>query len=103
MEDERKPMDVLLHISIPEAAPAAKALGRAFTARGASWGCFLTNDGVKILGDAAFLAIGQDAQRMAVCEHSWDQHMLGQDCPVERGSQTVNSALMAEAARVVSL
>jgi hypothetical protein len=29
--------------------------------------------------------------------------MAGKDCPVERGSQTVNSALMAEAARVVSL
>lgn len=96
-------MDVLLHITTPQSANAAKALGRAFTAQGASWACFLTNDGVKVLSDADFVAMAKDATRMAVCEHSWDLHMLGQDCPVERGSQTVNSALMADAARVISL
>lgn len=96
-------MDVLLHITSPAAAPMAAALGRAFTARGARWGCFLTNDGVRALDDAGFVAAVQGAARAAVCEHSWDAHMAGRDCPVERGSQTVNSALVAEAARVVSL
>jgi hypothetical protein len=96
-------MDVLLHITTPEAARVAAALGRAFVAQGASWGCFLTNDGVKALDDAGFAAATEGAARVAVCEHSWDLHMAGKDCPVERGSQTVNSALMAEAARVVSL
>lgn len=96
-------MDVLLHITTPDAATMATALGRALSAQGAQWGCFLTNDGVKVLDDAAFDAVRKMAARVAVCEHSWDQHMLGHDCPVERGSQTVNSALMAEATRVVSL
>lgn len=96
-------MDVLLHITTPEAARVAAALGRALSAEGASWSCFLTNDGVAALNDTTFAAATEGAARVAVCEHSWDLHMAGQDCPVERGSQTVNSALMAEAARVVSL
>lgn len=95
-------MDILLHITTPAAAPIAAALGRALSAKGARWAAFLTNDGVKSLGDKGFVAASKGAERVAVCEHSWDLHMQG-DCPVERGSQTVNSALMAEAARVISL
>lgn len=96
-------MDVLLHITTPKAASIAAALGWALTAQGASWGCFMTNDGVKVLGNEGFSTAVDHAVRVAVCEHSWDLHMAGQPCPVERGSQTVNSGLMAEAARVVSL
>lgn len=96
-------MDVLLHIANPAAARIAAPLGRALTDRGASWGCFLTNDGVRAFDDAAFAAAVGSAERVCVCEHSWDQHMAGRQCPAERGSQTVNSALMAEARRVVSL
>ncbi|PLX37630.1 MAG: hypothetical protein C0606_04920 [Hyphomicrobiales bacterium] len=96
-------MDVLLLISSADAAPLATPLGRALTRAGASWGCFLTNDGVKVAGDAAFAAALVGAERRVVCEHSWDLHMDGHDCPLERGSQTINSALVAEATRVVSL
>lgn len=95
-------MDILIHITTPAAAPVAAALGRAFNAKGAAWAAFLTNDGVKALADEAFAAAARGAARVAVCEHSWDLHMGG-TCPVERGSQTVNSGLMAEAARVISL
>jgi len=102
-ERKQQKMDVLFHITSPDAAPIGAALGRALTEKGAAWGCFLTNDGVKVLADPAFAAASKSAARVAVCEHSWDLHMAGLDCPVERGSQTVNSALMAEAARVVSL
>ncbi|WP_137703316.1 hypothetical protein [Marimonas lutisalis] len=96
-------MDVMLLISTPDAARIATGLGRALTAQGLSWGCFLTNDGVKLLSDATFAQVGAGAARLAVCEHSWDLHMAGRDCPVERGSQTVNSLMMGEAARIVSL
>ena len=96
-------MDILLHITNPDAVGIAAPLARALNARGTSWGCFLTNDGVKALGHAQFMAEISGAERTAVCEHSWDLHMVGQDCPVEKGSQTINSALMAEATRVVSL
>ena len=96
-------MEVLLLITSPDAARFATPLGLALTRKGVAWGCFLTNDGVTLLGDRAFVEAGQGAARIAVCETSWDAHMLGQDCPVEMGSQTINSALMAEADKVVSL
>lgn len=96
-------MEVLLHITTPDAARIATPLGRALGRKGVVWGCFLTNDGVKLLGDQAFVETGGSAQRIAVCETSWEAHMAGQDCPVEMGSQTINSALMAEADKVVSL
>jgi len=96
-------MDVLLHIASPGAARIAAPLGRALTAKGARWGCFLTNDGVRAFDDESFAAVAASASRVCVCEHSWEQHMAGRTCPAERGSQTVNSALMAEARRVVSL
>lgn len=96
-------MDVLLHITTPDAAPIAAGLGWALTAEGASWACFMTNDGVKAMDNEKFSTALDHATRAAVCEHSWDIHMAGKPCPVERGSQTVNSALMAEAARVISL
>lgn len=96
-------MDVLLHITTPGAARFAAPLARAFAARGATWGCFLTNDGVRSLEDGDFAAELAKAERIAVCENSWDLHMRGRACPVERGSQTINSALVAKARRVVSL
>ena len=70
---------------------------------GVAWGCFLTNDGVRALADPAFLAVLGSAARAAACEYSWHRYMEGAPCPAELGSQTVNSALMAEANRVISL
>jgi len=96
-------MDVLLHLTTPDAVHIAAPLGRALSRQGATWGCFLTNDGVTVLGDADFLNASGGAARIAVCEHSWDLHMPGRSCPVEKGSQTINSQLMAEASKVISL
>jgi hypothetical protein len=96
-------MDILLHVTNPDAVRIAAPLGRALTAKGATWGCFLTNDGVRALDDKDFAAALAGAARVAVCEHSWEQHMQGRECPAEQASQTLNSALMAEAGRVVSL
>jgi len=96
-------MDVLLHLTTPDAVRIAKPLASALSRQGVTWSCFLTNDGVTALSDAEFLGVSEGAERIAVCEHSWDLHMAGQTCPVETGSQTINSQLMAEAAKVVSL
>ena len=103
MEATGSTMDVLLHIASAASAPIAAALGRALSAEGASWGCFLTSDGVRAIDEPGFAGASAGAARVVVCEHSWEHYMAGRECPVERGSQTVNSALMAEAARVVSL
>lgn len=96
-------MDVLFHVSHPDAARIATPLARALTSLGGRWACFLTNDGVTILDDPSFREVLTGAERVVVCEHSWDTHMTGRACPAERGSQTINSALMSEAARVISL
>jgi len=94
---------IFLHIATPAGGPVAAALARACARAGVAWSCFLTNDGVRALADPDVVAALKPAARAVVCEHSWHQHMGGAACPVELGSQTVNSALMVEAGRVVSL
>lgn len=96
-------MEILLHIATPEGARVGASLARACARAGVSWSCFLTNDGVRALADPAFVAAVKPATRAAVCKHSWDRYMNGAPCPIELSSQTINSALMAEARHVVSL
>ncbi|HUW36939.1 MAG TPA: hypothetical protein VMV91_06370 [Rhodocyclaceae bacterium] len=80
-------------------APLAAACGRA----GKVWGCFFTNDGVKLLADDALKKLMPGAGRAVACEHSWQRFMGESPCPVELGSQTDHSALVAEAASVVAI
>jgi hypothetical protein len=94
---------VFLHIATPAGGPIGATLARACARAGVAWSCFLTNDGVRALENPDVVAALKPAARAAVCEHSWRQHMHDAPCPVELGSQTINSALMAEAGRVVSL
>jgi hypothetical protein len=96
-------MEILFHVSCPEAKPLLAGLAAACHRAGAPYGCFFTNDGVRVLDDGDIVALLAGATRAVVCEHSWSAHMGKADCPVETGSQTVNSAMMAEARRVVSL
>jgi hypothetical protein len=96
-------MEVLLHVTTPDGARIGASLAGACTRAGIVWGCFLTNDGVRALADSTFVATLRPAARAVACEHSWHQHVGNEACPLELGSQTVNSALMAEARRVVSL
>ncbi len=96
-------MDVLIHMSNREATGMAVKLAEALSRRGANWACFLTNDAVTAADTPDFVEAIGSASRAVVCEHSWDRHMAGRDNPFERGSQTINSALMADADRVVSL
>ncbi len=95
-------IDLLFHITHRDAGrylfPLIAAAGR----RGVRVACFFTFDGVRVAADPKLKeAIGDG--RAVVCEESWHRFCPGQPCPVEAGSQTVNSALMSEAKRVVSL
>ncbi|MBA3903034.1 MAG: hypothetical protein C0522_05060 [Rhodocyclaceae bacterium] len=96
-------MEILFHVTTAAGArllpPLARACGRA----GRSFGCFFTHDGVAGLRDAALSAALAGASRAVVCEESWHRFCADAPCPVELGSQTINSALMGESARVVSL
>ncbi len=95
-------IDVLFHVTHRDSARYLFPLIAAARRRGASIACFFTFDGVGVASDPGFKqAIGEG--RAVMCEESWHRFHPGRPCPVEAGSQTVNSALMGEAKRVVSL
>ncbi|HJO73426.1 MAG: hypothetical protein QF450_05405 [Rhodospirillales bacterium] len=94
---------VLLHVSTPASGAIAVALAGACQRARVVWCCFFTNDGVKVLADAAVVTAIEAAGRAVACEKSWEEYMGGAACPVELGSQTVNSALMGEAEKVISI
>lgn len=96
-------MDLMLHVSSADAARIVGPLAAACARAGIAWGCFFTNDGVRVLADASLVAGLAGAAKTVVCEHSWHHYMGDAECPVELGSQTANSAMMAEAERVVGL
>lgn len=96
-------MDVLLIVSREAAAPILKPLADALTRSGARWAAFFTNDGVRVLRDAAIASAVGQARTAIACHKSWEAQVGGEACPVELGSQTNNSALVGEADRVVSL
>lgn len=96
-------MQLMLHVSSPAATRLVIRLARACGRAGIEWGCFFTHAGVRLLQEQAVLVALASARRAVVCEHSWAQQFDGLACPVELGSQTVNSIMMAGAERVVSL
>jgi hypothetical protein len=96
-------MEILLLLTHPDAGPIAAGIGRACERAGVEWGVFVTNDGVRALADPATAGALAAARPAIVCQESWGAHMAGSECPLTEGSQTNNSALVAEAVRVVSL
>jgi hypothetical protein len=96
-------MDLLFHVATPQAARILASLARACSRAGRRFACFFTHDGVLLLNDRDVRAALAGAARLVVCEESWHRFCAGRDCPAELGSQTVNSALIGEANRVVSL
>jgi hypothetical protein len=96
-------MDVLFIVSTPESGRLLAPLAAACRRRGASWGCFFTNDGVAVLNDPAVAAVITCADSAVACEHSWERFQGDAACPVTLGSQTNNSAMLGQAARVIGL
>jgi hypothetical protein len=96
-------VDILFHVGSAAGGKLLLPLARACQRRGATFAAFFTHDGVAGLADAALREALGAAERAVVCEESWNHHCPGTACPVELGSQTVNSALMGEARKVVSL
>jgi len=95
-------MDLLFVVSTDCSARVLLPLARACRRGGVAWGCFFTNDGVKLLADANVTGLMAEAVRAVACEYSWHRFMGASSCPVELGSQTDHSALVADAATVVS-
>jgi len=96
-------MNILFHVTTGGGGALLAALAPAARRKGASFAAFFTHEGVLGLKDAPLLAALAGAERVVVCEESWHRFCPGLECPVENGSQTTNSALMAEADKVVAL
>ncbi|HVC11967.1 MAG TPA: hypothetical protein VNE59_10045 [Burkholderiales bacterium] len=103
MEAQDLSTDLLFVVSTDRGAGPLASLTDACRRRGTRWACFFTNDGVKLLAEDAVRGAAQGAARAVACEHSWARYMGAASCPVELGSQTDHSALVARAARVVAL
>lgn len=96
-------MNILFHISTAPGGALLLPLAQAAKRANASFAAFFTHEGVTGLNNDALRAVLGDAQRVVVCEESWHRYCPNSPCPVETGSQTINSALMGEAEKVVSL
>ncbi len=96
-------MDILFHVSTPEGGHFLLPLAQSCRRVGCTFGAFFTHEGVLGLKDATLQAALKAATQAVVCEESWHRFCGESPCPVEQGSQTVNSAMMGEARRVVSL
>ncbi|MGE5087675.1 MAG: hypothetical protein ACM3QY_01005 [Candidatus Levyibacteriota bacterium] len=96
-------LDLLLVASTEQGAKVLVPLAAAARRRSTVLGCFFTSVGVKLLGDDEVLAAIAGAGAAIACEHSWGRYMGDARCPVELGSQTDHSALVARAAKVVAI
>lgn len=96
-------MNILFHVSTPEGGALLSHLAQAARRAGATFAAFFTHEGVLGLRSEALVDSLRAAERAAACEESWHRFCPGLDCPVESGSQTVNSGLMAQAEKVVAL
>ena len=96
-------MDILFHVSTPDGGALLLPLAQAAQRAGTSFAAFFTHEGVLGLKSETLASTLQEAERAVVCEESWHRFCPDLKCPVEYGSQTINSGLMAEAVRVVAL
>ena len=96
-------METLLVITTRDSGKIAIPLMLGLSRAGIDWGCFFTNDGVELINNEECQSAVKLDKRVVVCEHSWSILGHGSDCPAEMGSQTINSSMMTEVSRVISL
>lgn len=95
-------MDILFHVGTEAGARFLLPLALASRRGGHVFGAFFTHDGVRGLRNADLQAALSETRSVA-CKESWLRFCGDEACPVKLGSQTLNSALMSETRRVVSL
>lgn len=96
-------MTILLLVANAQSAPVLRGLASACGRTGQRFDCFFTGQGVQLLKQADVLRSIAMAERAVVCEYSWERFGDGASPPIEKGSQTDNSAMTATARCVVSL
>jgi hypothetical protein len=96
-------MNILFHVTTASGGELLLPLLLAAQRAEASVAAFFTHEGVQGLKNVDLVAALKSAERAVVCEESWHRFCPAVDCPIENGSQTINSALMGDAEKVVSL
>ncbi len=96
-------IDLLVIVSNPDSGKILLPLANACADAGIGWAVFFTNDGVVALANENLVKALASTSQAVVGQESWDKHMDGIACPLELGSQTNNSAILAEAKKVLGL
>lgn len=96
-------MELLIIVTSAKSGTVLMPLAQACRRANINWGVFFTNDGVQALADTGISEAMQSMDRAVACQESWQRFVPESECPVELGSQTNNSVMVAEAARIVSL
>ena len=94
---------ILFVVTRPDGGRILTNLLRACSRVNQEASCFFTNDGISVLDDPVVLNTVQDAKEAFVCLESWHNFKGDIESPVEEGSQTQHSRLIAEASTIVSL
>ena len=94
---------MLLVVTKPDSSQILANLIRACVRLDQKVSCFFTNDGVLALDNKTVLDAVQSTEEATVCMESWRTFMGEAACPVQEGSQTHHSRLVAEATAIVSL
>ena len=94
---------VLFVISHQNASKVFEPLAMSCIRQNISYECFFTGIGVKNLNESALEYVIQSAQKSIVCHQSWEIHCQNNKSPVEEGSQTNLSEMIAKHDRVISL
>ncbi|MFT5274273.1 MAG: hypothetical protein ACI9J2_000798 [Saprospiraceae bacterium] len=96
-------MNLLIVVSTANALEALLGLSAACLRGGQTFSCFVTGEGVRVLGDPSVVGMLESSQHVVVCEYSWNRYFSDNTLPFEGGSQTDHSAMISEADQVVSL
>jgi len=96
-------IDLMFHVTTLSSLNVLVGLCNAAQRNGCRWAMFLTNDAVTLATEPRIQSAIGSAEKVVVCDSSWEMFAPEQMCPVDKGSQTSNSEMISFANRVVSL
>ena len=96
-------MNILLVISHNNLENFLHPLLEKFNEREIKFSCFFTGTGVLNLTDSKLLKVLDISSKAIVCHQSWEKYFPEKKSPIEEGSQTNLSEMIAGDFKVVSL
>ena len=96
-------MNILLVISHEDLENFLQPLLEKFNERKINFSCFFTGIGVLNLSDSKLLNVLNNSAKAIVCHQSWEKYFPEKKSPIEEGSQTNLSEIIAGDYKVFSL